>query len=267
MESIKPLGGFIGRYEQDLRRMDPELFSVQSSQVLFDTANVPPPPLEQFGLALKATRQSSFHIDKSGARMRTFSPRPDTSFSLDLVRSTKRDLGVPGNQQRACLVLPKEAVGNPEKFYLMHEFTTDILRLQFQKSSLGSLLLTSPDYVSRVEMADLPEKKKYLTMLTYTVAQALCTGGARYLGIGPRDLAFTLRSTPNDTVTGEEFIFYDTAPGGAGFCDQLLDDVPSWFKCAVEVLDCAAKCGDSCYSCLRGYENQLIHISEPHFRA
>src|SRR5207302_10255347 len=117
----------------------------------------------------------------------------------------------------------------------MHEFTTDILRVQIENSPVGNLMLSSECYVSRCNKADLPERQKYLTMLTFTLAQALCTGGTRLLGIGPNDIAFTLRATPEDTVTGREFIFFDTAPGGAGFFDQLLDDVHGWFRSALEV--------------------------------
>jgi hypothetical protein len=39
------------------------------------------------------------------------------------------------------------------------------------------------------------------------------------------------------------------------------DDLHSWFKEAERVLQCELNCGDSCYSCLRSYENQAIHSS------
>ena len=89
----------------------------------------------------------------------------------------------------------------------------------------------------------------------------MCSGGARLLQIDPNELAFTFRHTSEANALGAELIVFDTAPGGAGYCDQLYDDLPAWFREAENVLRCEQNCGDSCYSCLRSYENQAIHSS------
>jgi hypothetical protein len=258
--AVKPLGGFVGRHEPKLGRMDPELFGVAAGQVLFDPANNPPPKLDRFGAALMAARQTSFNIDKSGARMRTFAPGPSAKKGLELAHARRRDVGIPGKKEFQCLVLPKYGVGAPESLYLMHEFTTDIVRLIFQPNTVGKRLLSSAHFQGKLAKCDLPEeRRKLFSMSLATVAQALCTGGARHLGIASKELAFTFRRTLEDAIFEKEIIVFDTAPGGAGYCDQLLDDLKGWIESAVGVLDCESKCGDSCYGCLRAYENQHMH--------
>lgn len=259
-KAVKPLGGFIGRHEPKLRRMDPELFAVTAGQILFDPANNPPPTLDSYGAALRAARQTSFNIDKSGARMRTFAPGPSAKNVLELASTIKSDVGIAGKRTFRCLVLPKYAAGAPEAVHLMHEFTTDIVRLVFRPNSVGELLLSSGHFKDKFERCVLPEeRRKVLSMSLLTIAQALCSGGARHLSIDPKELAFTFRRTMEPALYEKEIIIFDTASGGAGYCDQLLDDLRGWIESAVDVLDCESRCGDSCYGCLRAYENQQMH--------
>ncbi|HZT71843.1 MAG TPA: DEAD/DEAH box helicase [Terriglobia bacterium] len=259
--AVKPLGGFLGKYEPGLLRQDPEIFLVKGGEYLFDPRGNPPPTFQEFGSgkAIYAARQSSFHIQQSGARMRTFTPRPDAEKPLTLSRCRKSDVSVRGRQYE-CLVLPEKEGEGHESLYLMHEFTTDILRLRIKKSSgIGELLLRSKPFREAADTKDPAEKEKAETILLWTLAQALSTGGARYLQIDPREIAFTFKYEPNDALLNREIILFDTAAGGAGYCDQMFENLNRVFEEAAEVLNCPENCGDSCYSCLRSYENQAIH--------
>lgn len=227
----------MGKVEKGLARQDPELFSIARSQFLFDPAGNPPPPLNSSGLAVRAAKQTSFNIEKSGARMRTFAPRPDGEQSLELGKAQLHDVAMPGNQLADCLVLPLDSNGQREKFFLMHEFTTDILRLQIRDSEVGRVLRSSPAYFAAARSEDEAEKRKADTVWLWTFTQALAIGGARLLQIDPREIAFTFRCAPADALLKREAILFDTAPGGAGYCDQLYDDLKGLFQATVEILD------------------------------
>jgi hypothetical protein len=259
LSAVRPLGGFVGRIEKGLTRQDPDLFSVARSQFLFDPAGNPPPALTTIGLAVKAARQTSFNVNKSGARMRTFVPRPDSEQSLELTKEMLRDVAMPGTKQYECLVIPTKTNGEKEKHFLMHEFTTDILRLQIKDNEVGKLLLSSEAYQRTAGGVDGGEKKKGNTILLQTLIQALATAGARVLQIDPREIATTFRFAPTDALLRYEAILFDTASGGAGYCDQLFDNLKSLFEMAIAVLDCKEGCGDSCYACLRSFDNQALH--------
>ena len=191
--------------------------------------------------------------------MRTFVPRPDGEQSLELGKAQIRDVAMLGNQLAECLVMPSESNGPREKYFLMHEFTTDILRIQIRDIELGRRLRSSATYLAAATSEDEAERRKADTVWLWTFTQALAIGGARYLQIDPREIAFTFRCAPTDALLKREAILFDTAPGGAGYCDQLYEDLRGLFQAAMEVLDCREGCGDSCYSCLRSFDNQAIH--------
>lgn len=258
-QAVLPLGGFLGKHEEGLVRQDPDLFLVARSDYIFDPAGNPPPVLQSFGRAVRAARQTSFHIQQTGARMRIFTPRPDADQSpLELIRTWRQDVALPGIQKSECLIIPSEASGQAERVCLMHEFTTDILRLQVGESEVGRQLLFAPKLLQAISGPEDSEKRKAETIFLWTFAQALCTGAARLLEIDPAEIAFTFRFA-RGALLNREIILFDTAAGGAGYCDQIYEDLRGLFSSAVEVLECKANCGDSCYSCLRSYDNQAIH--------
>jgi DEAD/DEAH box helicase/Helicase conserved C-terminal domain/Domain of unknown function (DUF1998) len=259
LRAVRPLGGFIGKVERGLARQDPELFSIARSQFLFDPAGNPPSPLTASGLAVNAAKQTSFNIEKSGARMRIFVPRPDGEQSLELGKSQIRDVAMPGREMAECLVLPSDSNGPREKCFMMHEFTTDILRIQIRNNEVGKALRCSPAYLAAATSDDEAEKRKANTVWLWTLTQAFAIGGARLLQIDSREIAFTFRCAPSDALLKREAILFDTAPGGAGYCDQLYEDLRALFQSAADVLDCREECGDSCYACLRSFDNQTIH--------
>jgi hypothetical protein len=140
----------------------------------------------------------------------------------------------------------------------MHEFTTDILRLQFTSAAEGTLLSAGP-LQDDLKSADQDERAKARTIFLYTLGQALTTGAARHLQIDPAELEFTLRFIPGDVALKTELIVFDTAPGGAGNASKCFEEeeLRGVFRQALDVLSC--RCGDSCYDCLRSYGNQWMH--------
>lgn len=140
----------------------------------------------------------------------------------------------------------------------MHEFTTDILRLQFIEAA-SPVILSATDTQKVMQLIDEEERSKALTVFRYTLGQALTNAAARNLQIDPRELDFTLRFVPSGAALNTEFILFDTAPGGAGYASKCFDepDLLQVFANAVRLLRC--DCGDSCYGCLRSYSNQWMH--------
>ncbi len=142
----------------------------------------------------------------------------------------------------------------------MHEFTTDILRLQFM-STAEKILLSAQELQRMLATTDSEQHQKARTIFLYTLGQALTTGAARHLQSDPAELDFTLRFVPGEVALKTEFIIFDTAPGGAGYASKCFDDaeLKSVFKEALRVIECNSNCGDSCYDCLRAYGNQWMH--------
>lgn len=260
--AVIPKGGFLGQVLQRPAAPDLALFELQTSEVIFDPASDPPPPLDRRGHFLLVASQSAARMTE--ARMRMFSPRPASENGLELAQSGEVDVAEPSKLPSTCLLMPGKAAGGnraqPKEYYLMHEFTTDILRLQFS-STAEKILSSSRELQAMIETTDPEERQKARTILLYTLGQALTTGAARHLRVDPAELDFTLRFVPGDVALKTEFIIFDTAPGGAGYASKCFDgsELKSAFKEALLVLNCHNKCGDSCYDCLRTYGNQWMH--------
>ncbi len=62
-----------------------------------------------------------------------------------------------------------------------------------------------------------------------------------------------------------EVILYDTVPGGAGYCQMLMNrhSMRDLLDAARQTLDCLAECSYSCRACLQDYDNQ-IHWEKLH---
>jgi DEAD/DEAH box helicase/Helicase conserved C-terminal domain/MrfA Zn-binding domain len=260
LETIVPWGGFVGCVLPKPPALDPEVFELQSSEVIFDPASDPEPELEKRGQFLLVARQSA--AEMTNARMRMFSPRPTNPNGLKLVESMETDVGDPSRVAMHCLVLPGKGTSprqeTPGSYYLMHEFTTDILRVRFIKEFEPSLL-SSSNCRNLAASQEQEEREKARTILLYTLGQALTTAAARHLQVDLRELDFTLRFVPGNVALNTEFILFDTAPGGAGYASRCSEasELCGIFLEAVRLLDC--QCGDSCYDCLRSYSNQWMH--------
>ncbi|TAM83661.1 MAG: DEAD/DEAH box helicase [Acidobacteria bacterium] len=261
LRAIVPKGGFLGQVPLKPPPPDSELFEQQVSEVIFDPASDPEPIPERRGRFLLAARQSA--SDMANARMRIFSPRPSNPKGLQLVESDETDIADNARMPLRCLMLPgrsaSSAQASPKDFYLMHEFTTDILRMRFAGES-APYLLSSPLYCRLAESGDGDDRVKAQAIFRYTLGQALATAASRRLQIDPAEMDFTLRSIPGEVALNTEFILFDTAPGGAGYASRCGDDgeLQAIFYEAVQLLQ-KCKCADSCYSCLRSYSNQWMH--------
>jgi MrfA Zn-binding domain/Helicase conserved C-terminal domain len=260
LHAVLPKGGFLGQIPLKPPPPDSERFEQQVSEVIFDPASDPEPTPERRGRFLWAAHQAA--SDMTNARMRMFSPRPSNLKGLQLVESIETDIADKAKKPMACLMLPgkgtNSAQTSPKDFHLMHEFTTDILRLRFAKES-ESYLLSAPLYRGLAESGDVEDRVKAQKVFLSTLGQALASAASRHLQIDPAELNFTLRSLPGEIALNTEFILFDTAPGGAGYASRCGEpmELEGILGEAARVLQC--QCADSCYSCLRSYSNQWMH--------
>jgi hypothetical protein len=262
---VIPRAGFLGQVPLKPPPLDSSLFELQATEIIFDPAADPPPNMEPKGRFLQAARQSAAQMVE--ARMRMFSPRPMIRTGLEMLESMEIDVAVGNPTPMPCLVLPGKASSprsiQTHEYYLMHEFTTDILRLQFSLDS-EPLLLTGRKFQEAMASGEPDEREKAMTIFRYTLGQALTTGAALQLKIDPAELDFTLKFLPQGALLNTEFIIFDTAPGGAGYASKCFEnsELEAAFERALEVLSCS--CGDSCYGCLRSYSNQWMHARLNH---
>jgi very-short-patch-repair endonuclease len=61
-----------------------------------------------------------------------------------------------------------------------------------------------------------------------------------------------------DGVGGWMMVFYETAPGGAGYLEQLAQNLPAWTQAAHDRLF-KHDCERACYRCLKTARNQFDH--------
>jgi ATP-dependent helicase YprA (DUF1998 family) len=127
---------------------------------------------------------------------------------------------------------------------LGHEFRTDVLQIR----------IDDPIPVP----ADVPaqEKDEWLNNFTRTLAEAIRLTGARLLGIDQREISASVRGR---LFEQPEVILYDNVPGGAGYCQMLMNrhSMGEILNAARDVLHCPAECSYSCRKCLQDYDNQI----------
>jgi superfamily II DNA or RNA helicase len=125
---------------------------------------------------------------------------------------------------------------------LGHEFSTDVLRLQFLVQPLLSNMEPS--------------------WFAYSLAYAIVEGAATILEVPSTDLNATVIYA-NDESPVSPIILYDNVPGGAGLVARLeeKDTLGQTLESALKRVSGDCGCGDdtSCYGCLRSYRNQFAH--------
>lgn len=134
-----------------------------------------------------------------------------------------------------------DCYGTLTRFYLGHEFKTDILQLRFE------------GYAN--------VKRGFWLSLLY----ALLEGASEGLDIDRRDLDGCLYPYAGDPSM-PALVLFDEVPGGAGHVRRIArneDALISVLKAALQKLECC-ECGGeqrntSCYGCLRNYRNQFCH--------
>lgn len=250
--AVVPRGGFFGRVirraSESIEQRVPEV-----TDVYFDPAEDPPPQLRSVGEGLKIALLDAREMRRS--RMRMFNPRPSHDGLLMASRMVS-DAALPHSPAVNCLErLPS---GQGDRFHLMHEFTTDILQIRFVDNAMGRLILQSPLLHEELR-ADIGKREWFYESVWLTIATSLSLSGGQILDIDPSEIAVVLRrNQESGTLGNREIILYDTTAGGAGYARQLGDRIAKLFEAAMLRLQ-NCDCQDSCYACLRTYNNQLIH--------
>jgi very-short-patch-repair endonuclease len=88
-----------------------------------------------------------------------------------------------------------------------------------------------------------------------TLGKALVVGAQEVLEVEPDEIAYF---THPDGAGGWTLVFYETAPGGAGYLEQLASAMGRWAAAASERLY-NHDCEHACYRCLKSARNQLDH--------
>lgn len=125
----------------------------------------------------------------------------------------------------------------PQRVSLGHEYTTDILWLDF--SGTGWPI----------------QEIGHWTSLAYAIVNA----AAEVLVVENRDLGVTIK--PLDYKASQAIIIYDDVPGGAGHGKEIAKNLETIVRRAREMLagcDCDPN-GQACYQCLREYRNSYAH--------
>lgn len=126
--------------------------------------------------------------------------------------------------------------GEPRHFILGYEFAADVL-------------------VFPVAAAVAPADKNDAKAFCRTLGKALVLGAQELLEIEADEIAYFHHP---DGVGGWTLAFYETAPGGAGYLEQLAADLKSWATAAQERLY-NHDCERACYRCLKSARNQIDH--------
>ena len=88
-----------------------------------------------------------------------------------------------------------------------------------------------------------------------TLGKALVVGAQEVLEIEADEVAYFQHP---DGAGGWTLVFYETAPGGAGYLEQLAGDLSRWSDAARERLF-NHDCERACYRCLKSSRNQFDH--------
>ena len=257
LTALIPRGGFFGSRAESLSEQDTEL-SRQRGETYFDPANEPPPSYEQFGAALFIAVIGSRVMEQAASRprMRQFNPRPHSELTLEMAECLVRDLALPN--MPAAHTLRRASGPSARRYHLMHEFTTDIVRIQIRGNDVGQQLASAPDFQTTLAAnPDATRRRYYWDCFRRSLGEALVVAAGQVLDIEASELGVTFHPSA-DVVGGRELVVYDTAPGGAGYARRVVDNVRDVF-CRAEHILASCSCGDSCYGCLRTYNNQMFH--------
>lgn len=126
--------------------------------------------------------------------------------------------------------------GNPRSFILGYEFIADVL-----------IFPLAPGIAPR----DNEDAKAFCR----TLGKALVGGAQERLEIEQDEIAYFQHP---DGAGGWSLVFYETAPGGAGYLEQLAEHLPAWAKAAHDRLF-KHDCERACYRCLKTARNQFDH--------
>lgn len=126
--------------------------------------------------------------------------------------------------------------GEPRRFILGYAFSADVL-------------------VFPVASGIAPVDKYEAAAFCRTLGKALVVGAQELLEIEPDEIAYFQHP---DGAGGWTLVFYETAPGGAGYLELLAKSLRCWAKAAHERLF-NHDCERACYRCLKSARNQFDH--------
>jgi len=126
--------------------------------------------------------------------------------------------------------------GTPKPFILGYEFSADVL------------VLPIPAGIA-------PTDKDVGRAFCRTLGKALVVGAQEVLEIEADEVAYFQHP---DGAGGWTLVFYETAPGGAGYLEQLARNLGAWALAAQERLF-NHDCERACYRCLKSARNQFDH--------
>jgi very-short-patch-repair endonuclease len=126
--------------------------------------------------------------------------------------------------------------GNPRPFILGYEFSADVL-----------IFPLTPGIV--------PQDNEVAKGFCRTLGKALVVGAQERLEIEQDEIAYFQHP---DGAGSWTVVFYETAPGGAGYLEQLAENLPAWALAAYDRLF-KHDCESACYRCLKTARNQFDH--------
>lgn len=141
--------------------------------------------------------------------------------------------------------------GHVTQIVLGNRFRTDVALLRFR---------LAPPF-------KLPPGSTAAKVILTTVAEALASAAVHSLQIEPGDIAGAYRPALGETGhTGQEveIYLYDLTPGGAGFVQTAVQNTEELLRQTLELLE-GCRCMDSCYECLRSYQNRFQHVDLDRF--
>lgn len=131
--------------------------------------------------------------------------------------------------------------GEPVKLVLAHRFQADCLILHLPGRGDARTV-----------------GRRTLSPTAVTLAEALRAGAGRLLELEADELGVFVRRPPAG-ASGEQIVFYETVPGGAGYLEELAARLPEAARAAQDVLLHDPECTRACYLCLKHYRNQGWH--------
>jgi ATP-dependent helicase YprA (DUF1998 family) len=146
--------------------------------------------------------------------------------------------------------VPHQCTGESRQVYLGNEFLSDLMIMRIHA--------TAP-----LEVTPTPGISAFgaFQSAMRTVAEALSLAASRKLDLDPGEFSSGYRIFPtgvSDSLTGEIYLF-DMLSGGAGYSNQIGEELTEVLKKDVRDLLTGCTCERSCYDCLQHYGNQFFH--------
>lgn len=141
------------------------------------------------------------------------------------------------------------------RIMLGYNFRTDMMLLQ-------TVLDPSKINFSRMDDVNSPLYNAALSAKEGILA-AITRGNIRNLDMDDGEINGHFRIIQDDSGTDDiflEFYLFDTAPGGAGYSQQVKNYIEEVVDEALATLE-SCNCESSCHYCLRTYKNQYEHLN------